>query len=170
MWVNHRHSDMHNIIECSSCNGFCLLCVRTRRNLHSHKEPAPLSRRHYQVSGYGVVRQDFALGLSLALCDHLVGLVVKASASWAEDLGFKSCLRRVFFSGWVISKTKILALQWLPYQVPGSVGSVTGWPGVSVLWKGEMESLICSFYLSVAACKIVWADVSLRYTSMLLGR
>ena len=33
-----------------------------------------------------------------------------------------------------------------------------------------MESLICNFYLSVAARKIVWADPSLRYTRMLLGR
>ena len=30
--------------------------------------------------------------------------------------------------------------------------------------------LICNFYLSVAARKIVCADPSLRYTSMLLGR
>ena len=33
-----------------------------------------------------------------------------------------------------------------------------------------MESLICSFCLSVAARKIVWADPSLRYSRMLLGR
>ena len=33
-----------------------------------------------------------------------------------------------------------------------------------------MESLIRSFYLSVAARKIVCADPSLRYTRMLLGR
>ena len=32
-----------------------------------------------------------------------------------------------------------------------------------------MESLVCSFYLSVAALKIVRADPSLRYTGMLLG-
>jgi len=25
----------------------------TRRNLHSHKEPAPISRKHFQVTGYG---------------------------------------------------------------------------------------------------------------------
>ena len=32
-----------------------------------------------------------------ALADHLVGLVVKASASRAEDPGFESRLRRDFF-------------------------------------------------------------------------
>ena len=36
--------------------------------------------------------------------------------------------------------------------------------------NGEVESLICNFYLSVAARKNVYADPSLRYTSMLLGR
>lgn len=25
----------------------------TRRNLHSHKEMAPITRRHFQVTGYG---------------------------------------------------------------------------------------------------------------------
>ena len=43
------------------------------------------------------------------------------------------------------------------------VSAVTGRPGVSILWLGEVESLICNFYLSVA-------DPSLTYTSMLLGR
>ena len=35
------------------------------------------------------------------------------------------------------------------------VSAGTGRPGVSILWLGEVESLICSFYLSVAARKIV---------------
>ena len=35
------------------------------------------------------------------------------------------------------------------------VSAGTGRPGVSILYLGEMESLICSFYLSVAARKIV---------------
>ena len=50
------------------------------------------------------------------------------------------------------------------------VSTGTGRPGVSILWLGEVERLICNFYLSVAAGKIVWADPSLRYTSLLLGR
>ena len=50
------------------------------------------------------------------------------------------------------------------------VSAGTGRPGVSILWLGEMESLVCNFYISVAARKIVWADPSLRYTSLLLVR
>ena len=45
------------------------------------------------------------------------------------------------------------------------VSTGTGRPGVSILWLGEVEGLICNFYLSVAARKIVRADPSLRYTS-----
>ena len=50
------------------------------------------------------------------------------------------------------------------------VSAGTGRPDASILWLGEMESWICNFYLSVAARNIVWADPSLRYTRMLLGR
>ena len=50
------------------------------------------------------------------------------------------------------------------------VNTGTGRPSVSILWLGEVERLISNFYLSVAARKIVWADLSLRYTSLLLGR
>ena len=35
------------------------------------------------------------------------------------------------------------------------VSAGTGWPGVSILCLGEMESLVCNFCLSVAARKIV---------------
>ena len=49
------------------------------------------------------------------------------------------------------------------------VSAGTGWPSVMILRLGEVESLICSFYFSVAARKLVLADPSLRYSSMLLG-
>jgi len=29
--------------------------ITTRRNIHSHKEMAPISKKHYQVTGYGEV-------------------------------------------------------------------------------------------------------------------
>ena len=88
----------------------------------------------------------------------------------AEGTEFKSCLRRRNFSvssyQWLIIGTPMTTL-------PGArryrVSAGRGWTSFSVLWLGEVESLICTFYLSVAACKLVWADQSPRYTSILLG-
>ena len=64
----------------------------------------------------------------LLLPSHrLVGLVVKASASRAEDPGFESRLRRDFFRGWVIP-VATLPGAWCYRVIAG-----TGWPGVSIL-------------------------------------
>ena len=97
--------------------------------------------------------------------------MVKASASGAEGLEFESCLRRDFSGSSHISDLKIgtpMATLLGAWHYRVSAG--TGQPGVSILWLGEVESLVCNFYLSVAARKIICADPSLRYTCMLLGR
>ena len=57
---------------------------------------------------------------------RLVGLVVKASATRAEDLGFDSRLRRGDVIGRVIPVTSKLALMWLSCQAPGVIGSALG--------------------------------------------
>ena len=101
-------------------------------------------------------------------CTSLVGLLVKVSNMRTEDPGFNSCLG-------IFSE---LSYQWLKNwhsraTLPGAwhdrVSAETGQPGVSILWLGGEESLICNFFLSVAAHKLVWAGTSLRYTGMLLG-
>ena len=58
--------------------------------------------------------------------DRLVGLVVKVSALRAEDLEFESLFAPGFLQGWVIPVTSKLALQWLPCQAPGVIGSLLG--------------------------------------------
>ena len=65
--------------------------------------------------------------------DRLVGLVVKTSASRAEDPGFESRLRR----GRVIPVTSKLALQWLPCQAPGFIGSALGLAGPVSVYCGR---------------------------------
>ena len=68
------------------------------------------------------------------LLDRLSGIVVKASASGAEDLGYESCLRWDF-SG--LSHTSDLKIGTPVATLPGAwhykVSTGTGWPGVSIL-------------------------------------
>ena len=113
----------------------------------------------------------YCLKTFLHWCDRLVGLVVKASTWGAEDPGFESRLRLDFSGSSHTSDFKIgTPVATLPGAWHSRVSAGTGWPGVSILSLGEVESLICNFYLSVTAYKIVCADPSLRYTSLLLGR
>ena len=83
---------------------------------------------------------------------RLVGQVVKASASRAADPGFESRLLR-YLSG--SSHTSDLKIGTPVATMPGAwrhrVSSGTGRPGVSILRLGEMDSLICTFHISVAA-------------------
>ena len=103
--------------------------------------------------------------------DRFVGLVVQASASRAEDPGFESRVRRIFSESSHTSDFKIGApVATLPGAWCYRVSTRTGWPGVRSLWLCEIESLVFNFYLSVAARQIVWADPTLRYSCMLLGR
>ena len=97
------------------------------------------------------------------LVNCLIGLVVKASASGAEDPGVESHLQQDFSGSSHTSDLKIgTPVATLPGVWHNRVSAGTGRPDVSILWLGEVESLICNFCLSVAAGKIVCADPSLR--------
>ena len=86
---------------------------------------------------------------SLAYC--LTGIVVKASTSGAEDPGFESRCRRDFSESTHTIDLKIgTPVATLPGAWHYKISAGTGWPGVSKLWLGEVESLIWNFYLSVA--------------------
>ena len=94
-------------------------------------------------------------GAGIRLLTHththcLNGLVVKASALRAEDLGFESLLRQDFSRSGHTSDSKIgTPVSTLPDAWCYWVSAGTGQPGVSILWLGETESLMCSFYLGV---------------------
>ena len=66
--------------------------------------------------------------------DRLVGLMVKASASRAEDPGFESRLRQDFSGSSHTSDFKIgTPVATLPDAWRCRVSAETGWPGVSIL-------------------------------------
>ena len=76
--------------------------------------------------------------------------MVKVSASGAEDPGFESRLRWDFSGS---SHTSDFQFGTPVATLPGAwidrVSAGTGRPCVSILRLGEVESMICNFYLSV---------------------
>ena len=96
--------------------------------------------------------------------------MIKASASRAEDPGFEARLRRDYSgSSYTFGINIGTPVATLPGAWRYRVSAGTGLSGVSILWLGEVDSLICSFYLSVAALQ-VRPEPSLRHISMLLER
>ena len=142
----------------------------------------PLSGRtpyHLAAEASGVVRRrrkrrvQLSVGLMLSHqhINRLIGLVVRRPPREWKIPGSNPACARIFVG---LSHTSDLKIDTPVATLPGTwcyrFSAGTGQPGVSILWLGEMESLVCNFHLSVAARKIVWADPSLGYTRMLLGR
>ena len=115
------------------------------------------------------VSQSGGGGLRSLRLGRLVGLVVRRPPRERKIPGSNPA---GIFSG--SSHTSDLKIGTPVATLPGArryrVNTGTGRPGVSILWLGEVERLICKFYLNVAARTTVSANPSLRYTSLLLGR
>ena len=192
---NGLHSDISELVHLVFLLSVCVclylcvfvsvslyLCLGFFLSLHLSLPPPPLS-----------LPPPPSLSLSLCLCLSVSAclpvclfdafflfrsLQIESLAKWVRPPcrewkipGSNSVCTR-FFPG--SSHTSDFKIGTPVATLPGAwcyrVSAGAGWPGVSILWLGEMESLFCNFYLSVAARKIVWADTSLRYTRMLLGR
>ena len=97
--------------------------------------------------------------------DRLVGLVVRRPPRERKIQGSNPACAGMFSGSSHTSDLKIgTPVATLPGTWRCRVSTGTGRPGVSILRLGEVERLICNFYHSVAARKIVWAGPSLGYT------
>ena len=87
--------------------------------------------------------------------DRVAGLVVRRPHREQMIPGSNPACARIFSGSSHTSDLKIgTPVATLPGAWRNRVSAGTGRPGVSILWLGEMESWICNFCLSVAACKI----------------
>ena len=110
-------------------------------------------------------------GVSILWLSEVEGLVLKLLSRCGSTY---NCLSRSIpeihsHVGGTLSKQQS-PVPTLPGAWCCKVSARIAWSGVSILWQGEIESLICNFYVSVAAGTIVRPDPFLRYTGMLLGR
>ena len=133
----------------------------------------PSLRHHWEAILSLSVQLTVSVFFSLLTLSHhhLTGLVVRRPPQKWEILGSNPACDGIFSGSRHTSDLKIgTPVAILPGTWRYRVSTGTGWPGVSILWLGEVERLICNFYIRVAARKIVWAGPSLRYISLLLGR
>ena len=114
---------------------FVLSLLRVSATCHVHLKDARAQRVSRAAAPTQKLHDQTSSLTQSPYTDRLAGLVVKASASGAEDPGFDSRWRRDFSRGRVLPVTSKLALQWL--RLPGAwrcrVSAGTGRPGVSIL-------------------------------------
>ena len=121
--------------------------------------------------GLNAQQRQLKFKFSPCLSFRLVGSVVRRPPRERKIPGSNPACAGIFSGSSHTSDFKIgTPVAALPGAWRYRVSAGTGRPGASILWLSEVESWICSFCLSVAACKLVWADPSLRCTSLLLGR
>ena len=160
--------EQHNRIQFEVCCLISLLEPRacTSRTFHKKRHYKHLILKKNLFFWWNLTKKGFRLHIY-----RLVGPVVRRPPGERKIPGSNPACGGIF---WRSSHTSDFKIGTPVATLPGAwcyrVSTGTGQPGVSLLWLGEVERLISNFCLSVAARKIVWADLSLRYTSLLLGR
>ena len=131
-------------------NGVEMMLIITSRLWCSHYHSMYFDD-HLYCSFYDYQERSFPLSRN-----RLVGLVVRRPPRERKIPGSNPACAGIFPGQ---SHTSDLKTGTPVATLPGAwryrVSAGTGRPGVSILWLGEMESLVCNFYLSVAARKIV---------------
>ena len=94
--LSSLHNDGHLIFFLNQINLF----IRTKRNLHSHAEKAPLTTHHNQVTGYGDV--------STWICNIII------KAKWLLIINNITILSVV--SATVMCYTPVMAMFWIEWH------------------------------------------------------
>ena len=120
---DHAMTRYHNYKDTSAMTGFYV----SKRDMFGHRMFILITPKDNSSHLFHVARSVIG-GLVhwFSYRNYLVGLVVKASALRVEDPGFESRLRWHFFRVKSYQWLKKLALEWLPCQAPGIIGSRLG--------------------------------------------
>ena len=152
---------------------YLIWCLKSSQKIVCNMSQSHPASKHYSSLSPFCLSVSLCLSISLfPLSPFLLPLLwLRRLPQELKIPGSNPTCGRIFWGR--SSHTSDLKIGTPVATLPGAwcyrVSAGTGWPSVSVLWVGEMESWICNFCLSVAACKIVWSDLPLRYTGMFLG-